>query len=296
MQAITLRGRAAGATLAAVLAAAPAGAESPIDHERLAIALVDSVVVPAYQDHATRTAALERAVAALCAAPGDAGLAAAQRAFHAAMDAWQAAAVFDLGPVSTGAGRARIQFWPDRRGTGARQLRRALATEDPSLLAPGALAEKSVALGDLQALERLLFDEPARLLEPASYRCALARAIAAHQAALASDLASAWTAPDGHRTAVVTAADGNDHYRDAREVALALFRSMVSMLESIVAQKLTRPLGDSLDEARPRRAESWRSERSAHNVVRNLDILIALFETPSSFHHSMRPPKPRQSL
>ena len=268
--------------------ALPTGAAGETDYTRLAAALVDEVLVPRYERHAESTAALEAVTRTLCANPDARALEAAHRAFHDAMDTWQAVSMFGFGPVNDVVGRARFQFWPDKRGTGARQLRRAIAAEDPSLLEPGALAGKSVALGDLQALERVLFSEPDALLVAGAYRCALAAAIAAYQAASAAELADEWTRPGGFRDLVHGAAEGNEAYFDARGPALDLFRGVVYALQSISAQKLGRPLGESLEEARPRRAESWRSRRSARNVIVNLDTVIALFATQGGFSDALR--------
>ena len=56
-----------------------------------------------------------------------------------------------------------------------------------------------------------------------------------------------------------------------------MFRIQVRQL------KLKRPLGTSIDKARPRRAESWRSARSLQNIIANLETARALYETPAAF-------------
>ncbi|WP_280632249.1 imelysin family protein, partial [Bordetella pertussis] len=48
---------------------------------------------------------------------------------------------------------------PDTRNVMARQVQAALAAADPALLAPGALAGRSVALQGLPALEFVLYGE-----------------------------------------------------------------------------------------------------------------------------------------
>ncbi|MGK0171434.1 MAG: hypothetical protein ACI9W2_003164 [Gammaproteobacteria bacterium] len=132
---------------------------------------MDGVIVPAYRNHARAGALLPPVLKAHCA--GLAERAAVLSAFRALTDAWQQAWPITFGPVANGPGVARIAFWPDRRGSGARQRRALLVSLDESVLHPGALVGKSVAIGDLHALERLLFDESFD-----DYRCSLALAIA----------------------------------------------------------------------------------------------------------------------
>ena len=158
------------------------------DYAALAKAVIDQVVVPAHVEHARAMRRLGPAIERHCM--GDSAVdvaavdvAAVRAAFGEAMDAWQRVWPFGLGPVMRGAGRARIAFWPGRPGSAARQMRKALRTRDESLLDPGQLAGKSVAVKDLHALERLLFDVPRN-----AYTCGLAGAIARYQSNLAEEI------------------------------------------------------------------------------------------------------------
>jgi hypothetical protein len=248
------------------------------DYARFAGGLVDVVVVPAYRRHADTVKQLAEGLERLCADPDAPRLMDAREAFRRAMHDWQRARPITFGPIAAGSGPARVQFWPDKRGTGARQLRKALAEEDPAFLEPGALAAKSVALGDLQALERLLFEDDAALLQPGAYRCRYAMAIANYQAALARSLANAWVEEGGHAEMVKTAAIGNDDYFDEKQAAREFLKSITATLTIIADLKLSRPMGDSLERARPKRAENWRSGQSMDNIIANLQTLRALVD------------------
>jgi len=250
------------------------------DYLRMASGVVDSVVVPVYRNHADSMQALVDAIATLCNAPSAARLEQARAQFRHAMHAWQRAQPITFGPVMDGAGQARIEFWPDKRGTGARQLRQALAGEDPSLLEPQALTFKSVALADMQALERVLFDDDETLLQPGGYRCRLALSIAQHQAALAQTILAEWTREGGYASMVKSADVGNDAYYEAKGAARDVFKSFSGTLLVTADAKLTRPLGESVEDARGKRAESWRSGRSLDNITANLETLRALFDAP----------------
>ncbi|MEX2454825.1 MAG: imelysin family protein [Rhodospirillaceae bacterium] len=238
-------------------------------------AIADKVIVPAFRGMADAMAALESAMTAHCATPTTASFGAAKAAFHKAMSAWQRGQPFAFGPLLTDSRATRIEFWPDRRGTGQRQARSALAAEDPTLLRPGGLDGKSVALQSLVTFEQLLYDSTVT-----PYACAYAAAIARFQKGIATAIVADWTGPDGYREIMRTAKDGNAHYRDAKEAATDLLKSVAGSLDAIIEQKLERPLGASLADAYPERAESWRSARSLDNIVANLETLTAMFAVP----------------
>ncbi len=240
----------------------------------------EQVALPRYLAHEETTAALADSLAAYCA--GETELAAAHAAFHAVMDSWQRLQPLTLGPIMEGFGPARVQFWPDKRGIGAKQLRSALADADPALLDEDVLAEHSVALHNLQTLELLLFgDNPSA---PDSYACDLAAAIARHQRTLAANLHDGWQGPDGFLAEVISAdSGGSDLYYDAFEVSTAYYGALAAGLDTLIATKLEPPLGDDLAGSRPKRAENWRSARSLANIRANLKTLRELFVVPAGF-------------
>ena len=62
------------------------------------------------------------------------------------------------------------------------------------------------------------------------------------------------------------------------EATLDLFKSLHTAVELVADHKLARPLGESAKAARPRLAESWRSETSLANVSANLRAARDLFD------------------
>ncbi|MEQ9143813.1 MAG: imelysin family protein [Parvibaculaceae bacterium] len=277
-------------TLISSLWAVPANADavSREAYSGLAKALTDEVVIPAYEHFAVETSLLGVTLKAYCGLPTPDGEEAVFQRFHDTMDAWAAAEPIQFGPVMNAPGPARFQFWPDKRGTGQRQLRQALSEEDESLLEPGALDTKSVALADLQALEKVLHDDRDTLAVPGSFRCRYAAAIADHQRELAALMLSGWTGPDGYRRQVVNAADGTEAFFDEREAAGAFLNSIAGTIEIIRLQKLDRPMGLTLEDARPKRAENWRSERSFRNIHQNLETLRRFFTASGGFGDLLR--------
>lgn len=268
------------ALIALLALGAPVAAQS---YGELNRALVDQVVVPAYERYASATLRLPAALEALCTAPDTARLEAAQEAWRAAMLAWQHAQPINFGPVADQGLAPQIEFWPDKHGTAGRQLNAALASRDPTLLDPAELAGKSVGLTSLVVLERLLFGDALLDADIGDYACAYAQAVATHQVALARTLATAWTAPDGFRTAMVTADAGNDVFFSAYDPAAALYGSIADALDGAIQVKLEPPLGDSIEAARGKRAESWRSHLALPSVIANLETAQGLYGAPGGF-------------
>lgn len=266
------------------LAIAPALADE-IDGARLTAlttALTDQVVVPAYDDLSRQAAGLASALHSYCATPTEGNSEDVREHFHLTMDAWQRAQPILFGPIIDAPGPARFQFWPDKRGTGQRQLRQVLTNQDQSVLEAHALASKSVALSDLQALEYLLFEDPETITED-DFKCNYARAIADHQEELAVDVLSAWTETNGYRGKVINAAEGTDAFFDEREAASAFLNAMAGAIDVVRLQKLDRPLGLTITGARPKRTESWRSARSLRNIRLNLETVQQFLTVDDGF-------------
>jgi uncharacterized protein len=261
---------------------APAAAQS---YGELNATLVDEVVVPAYERYAGAISRLPATLDALCANPDPERLEAAQEVWREAMLAWQHAQPINFGPVADLGLAPQIEFWPDKHGTAGRQFSQAMADRDASLLDSGQLTGKSVGLTTLVSLERLLFDHA--LLEPESqaYSCAYALAVARHQVTLADELADAWTGPNGFRTVVTGAGAGTGSgvFFSAYDPAAALYRSLADSLDGAIQVKLEPPMGDSLQSARGRRAESWRSHMALPSVAANLETARDLYATPGGF-------------
>ncbi|MEZ5669861.1 MAG: imelysin family protein [Alphaproteobacteria bacterium] len=261
--------------LAAMIAAASAlparGDDGAVDFAALNRALVESQAIPRYAAFAESAAALAAAVPTAC--PGDVD--ALHAAFDTALDDWMLTQPIGLGPVQFQMRGPRVDYWPDRRNTGARQLDDMLRNRPP-VPGPAELAAGSVALQGFPALERLLYAEQADGLD--DYECALAAAIAGNIAAIGAEMAGEWTAPGGEAEQIFGAGTEASYYADHADATTALFKGLYQMLEVVLDQKIEAPLGDAIDAAKPRLAENWRSGRSLRNVVLNLQAAQALFD------------------
>ncbi len=263
----------------------PASADAINTEQTTALltALTDRFVIPTYQQLATESRELAGALDSYCTAPSGEGRKQVDTRFHATMDAWQRAQIVQFGPIYENRGPARFQFWPDKRGTGQRQLRQVLNNQDDTVLPEGALAQKSVALGDLQALEYILYNEPEAAEEPNSFACRYALAIARNQETHAAALVEMWAGADGYRDEVLSAADGTDTFFDEKEAASRFLNDMAGALDVVRLQKLDRPMGLTITGARPKRTENWRSERSLRNIQLNLESVLQFLIVEDGF-------------
>jgi uncharacterized protein len=256
--------------------AAPPAWAAP-DYQDVNTALVENYVLPRYETFAAAAAALDASLAEACAdgrpTPEEAG-----NAYNEAMDAWMAVQHLRFGPSELFLRADRIEYWPDQRNTVGRHLAQLLSEQKAEALEPETFANGSVAVQGFPALERLLFDsEDSTWATP--FGCNAVRAIGRNLKSIADGLLYDWRDSDEAFADVVRSAKaGNARYFDAKEASLDFAKSLRGALLLVQDYKLGRPLGDSPDAARAKRAESWRSARSLRNVLINLTAAQALYE------------------
>jgi predicted lipoprotein len=183
-----------------------------------------------------------------------------------------------FGPIVTDHRYERLFYWPDPKGLGRRQIKKALTKQDQSVTEPDALPAKSVALQGLPALEYLLYGDGEETLTTGdgAFRCAFASSIATNIDRIARSVAENWR--EGSAASKVFLTPTPDSlYRTPTEVMLELFKSFTSGIELVRDQKLGKPLGASPTQARPRLAAFWRSGLSLANAADNLEGVRALF-------------------
>lgn len=257
----------------AALILSPAAVAQPdaAQWQALNVQLSQQHILPRYQTLAYSSVQLENATAKLCQQPGGAQLKASRAAFHQTMDAWQGIQHIQFGPVEFLMRNFSLQFWPDKKNLTSKQLNALLSAEDESSLNADYFRGASIAVKGLPALERLLFsDQP---LTP--YGCQLTHAIATNVSTMSREIAQEWESQQLPR--IDNASDGSDYYEDSIEASTELMKALVEPVEVIRDLKLLRPLHKSAQKAKPRRAESWRSERSLRNVRLNLAALAELY-------------------
>lgn len=262
------------AFLVAVAAPAAAGDASAID-----AAAVEKHILPAYSRLTQATAALQVAADGSCADG-----ARLQAAWREAMKAWQGAQHLRFGPAEWFDRRARFLFWPDARNVASRQLAEVFAKREAEALTADRFVRGSVAIQGLGALERVLFDETEfEKLQGDAYRCSWLRAAAANLAAMAKGIEADWRSPPMDFGRQFAAAKGpNVSYASPSDALLELFKSLHTAIELVADHKLSRPLGGSAGDAKPRLAESWRSGASLDNIRANLAAAETLYAMMST--------------
>jgi predicted lipoprotein len=266
-----------GLTAAILLAVAPAQAET--DHAAIAKASLNEVLRPGYAALAGAAEDLDEKIAGLCAKPSVQGLDAAKQAFAETADAWSKVEIFRFGPVIQQSRYEKLFYWPDPKGLGLRQVQKALTAQDASVTETETLADKSVALQGLPALEYLLYGDGADALTESAgtFRCSFASAIAGNVDRIAKSLVDEWADGSSYAKSFLEPGPSDPRYRNPTEVTLELFKSLTSGIELVRDPKIARPLGGDADEAKPKLAAFWRSGLTLANMQRNLEAVRALF-------------------
>lgn len=245
--------------------------------------IVDHQMIPAYRAFANAGGGLVGAADGYCSDPAKQPLAPLRAAFHAVSDAWQGIQNYRFGPSEVLMRASRIFFWPDPRDNVGRQLAEFLVKPDPASLEPARFAQESVAIQGLPALERLLFgDEAVAALaagdDQAARRCGTIRAIAANLAEMGTGMVAQWTTgTPPYRQFLLQPGSDNALYRSESEATVELFKGLFLAVEMVADRKVTPALGADVTGAKPRLLEQWRSGRSLHNIIVDLQTAQTIY-------------------
>lgn len=242
--------------LCALLIAAPTVSSADM------MRVVSDHILPAHQSFA-------QATEALVIATQTCDDAAARIGYHAAFDAWMGVGHIQFGPMEAQGVSLAIAFWPDPKNQTEKALSRLIAAQDPAVENATDFAEVSVAAQGLMALENMLYTDK----DADAYSCKVTQAIAVQLAQNADLLADAWE--NDHGAVLIAAGPDNATYQSPAEAQRVVYTALFTGLQFLHDQRLGRPLG-SFDRPRPARAETWRSGRSARNIVLSLQTLDGL--------------------
>ncbi|MBA4502943.1 imelysin family protein [Marinobacterium marinum] len=231
---------------------------------------VQQHILPRYAQLDTHTAELSRAATALCQAPSEEALNRTRNAWREAMHAWQGIQHVQFGPVQFLMRNFGLEFWPDRKNIGARQLRQALASELP--YDAEFFRHASVSIQGFPALERLLFADNALTQLQQGRHCELTQAISSHVAQVGHAIHQEW------QTLAANDFPPEQEPVRAAEQAVDLMAALVEPIEAIRDSKLLKPMGSSPENARPKLLESHRSGNSLANIRHNLVALSELYQ------------------
>jgi predicted lipoprotein len=240
---------------------------------------IDGFIRPGYHSFHQTTSALSKAGKVLCVTPSQAALDEARNAFGETVGAWSRIEIIRFGPVTEENRLERVLFWPDRKGTGLKQVQAALAAKDPTAADAAQLAKKSVAMQGLGALEFVLFGTGSEALATGDpYRCSYGAAIAGNLDAIAAGLDTAWTDPEGFVKTWANPSADNSLYRDGAEAVTELMDVFVTGTELVRDVRLGGFLGKEAKDDKPRQALFWRSGKTVDALAGNLAGMKALLE------------------
>ncbi|MEL6116522.1 imelysin family protein [Photobacterium sp. SP02] len=201
---------------------------------------------------------LESTVETLCQANTDDNLAASRSAWQVLMQDWMVFQGREKGSEQALALAWQIQFWPDKKDITGRKMEQLLA-QDAKWTAES-LAEQSVAVQGLGAMEWLLYANPDKLSQ--SKGCALAQAVSQRLIHSGEALAEAWKA--------------NPWQAMTPQLALGEYLGALTNQLDFAMKKLTLPMGKP-GHPRPYQAESWRSQTSMSNLKANVQAMQSLY-------------------
>jgi predicted lipoprotein len=240
---------------------------------------IDGFIRPGYAAFRQQAEATASAMATLCEVPGTDSRQAAEERFGDLVRAWSRIELVRFGPVVEDNRLEKILFFPDRRGIALRQVQAILGTEDQTATSADSLADKSVAVQGLGALEFVLYGTDAETLATpdGAFRCAYGLAIAQNLAAIASSIDAAWADETGITARLTAPAPENPAYRSPTDSLQEIVGTFVHGLEAIRDLRLNPPIGESAAEARPNLFLFRRSGLTLASLQGNFDGIRDLF-------------------
>lgn len=248
----------------------PSSQANAFDHSALAKSAIEDHIRPGYATLAHSMRKLSGTIERLCQSRTSIELNLAQAAFRNAVAARAAIEHLRFGPVTTANRYERLAFWPDPKGIGRRQVRRALKRQKPGFDDPKALSKMSVALQGLTALEIVLFERGAiSLARPVSgppFRCNVALAISNNLVTISQAIVQDWAQPGGYANLMLRPEPRNPVYLTHKEVTLELVQSYTAGIVFARDRKIEGPVGGE-NGPRPKTVE-FRLSKSGRNALK----------------------------
>ncbi|MCP8897217.1 hypothetical protein KYK29_20005 [Shinella daejeonensis] len=239
---------------------------------------VDAVIRPGYQAFRRSAGALAERTAEFCDTPSTETRTAVDAAFRQAIADWSRIEIVRTGSVLEKNRFERVLFYPDRKGTGLKQVQAVLQRNDEADASPAAMPGKSVAVQGLGALEYVLYGTgaDALLAQPGSFRCRYGAAVAANIEATAAEIAAAWDAPE-LRQAWIRPGPDNPVFRTGKEAMTELLGILVHGAETVRDQRIETFYRNG-ETPRPKSAIYWRSGNTWASIDANIEGLRTLFD------------------
>ncbi len=169
----------------------------------------------------------------------------AREAYRWTVFAWSRIELITFGPVAENNRLERLFFWPDRKGIGARQIRRLLARKSREVLTPEKLASKSVAVQGITALEVLLYGGGAEGLaigKSHTFRCRFAQTVAENMAGMTREILASWSNGVFKKLWSSPGPD-NPIYLNPSETSLELIKAFDQVLSDVRDRRIVPAIG-----------------------------------------------------
>jgi len=226
--------------LNSALAANPVTPELEAQQMTRIMAAIDGHVIPRLKTLVTSAESLAKDTSVYCNGGQSKDWARLRTSFAQTVSAWAAVSHLRFGPIVKDARAQRVSFWPDPRSIVWRQLKRVVAQQDEALLEPGAIANQSVAIQGLSALDLLLHKKiPANKGATPSdvYQCKFAAAIANNVATITQAEYAEWTTQEGWRASWLTQSPNAEETSHSAAMT-ALVKSVLTGLQVIREQQV----------------------------------------------------------
>ena len=258
------------------------------DYRLLQNLMVD-VIQPAHQALAQAVQTLDKDIQTLCTDKTADTLHQARQSWQSAMTAWAAVSTINFGPLDEENLAWRFQFWPDTINLVHRKFKARVNGDNPAIDSQS-LAEASVAIQGLSAMEYLLYDpKPGNLdyYKSQSHMCPMLQGTSTNLRNNAEKLDSAWHKEFPTRWLSLTFLEEKPDYFHFQ--VEKVFSGMVMAIELIETKKLGVPLGikdtgDTSGYTNPWQLESWRSGTSLNQILATLTLSRKLYQSSRGFH------------
>lgn len=275
-------------------------AQTDFDQNQLLTSVVDSVILPTYQQFDADVNAQITSVSDYCVALADGGDAdtarsQAQQDWRAMMTTWQMAELMQIGPLTENSAelRNRIYSWPNVSACSVDQEVIRSREADYNI------ALRTNSRRGLDALEYLLFNDDLNHqcaiagTEPEGwvtlsdddkrlYRCEFAEQVASDIAASSELLISRWEGDDGYGERLKNAGMPGSEYANTYEAVNEVTDALFYITEYTKDAKIATPLGlfanDCGAEPCAQNVESKYADHSAENIEANLTGLLYVLQ------------------
>lgn len=243
--------------------------------------LTQSYIAPAMHDFHHAASHTREALQSACKTP-DADTQQVEDAFTHLVSAWSGIEFLRFGPLVDANRFESIYFWPDPRGITTRQVQQLLAKPLNDIPNAAALAQHSVALQGLPALEYVLYRDGGLLSAqdeaPRASACAYAVAVAGNLERLGGELAAQWGENGDYARLFSNPGADNALYRNEQEIASEVIKALSTGLQFQVDIKLAPALGSGVDKANARRAPFWRSNLTTTSLRAAAGGMLAFYK------------------